>query len=73
MDIQADKHTETRSVENEGRDMRRDSIKVGETIQIKVKNGLVEDNIRETQKKNWVKVIDELTSWFAAFNIIWKD
>ena len=51
MDIQADKHTETRSVENEGRDMRRDSIKVGKTIQIKVKNGLTEENIRETQKK----------------------
>lgn len=53
--------------------MRKDSIKIGKTIQIKVKNGLIEDNNRETQKKNWVKVIDELTSWFAAFNIIWKD
>ena len=51
MDIQTDKHTETRSVENEGRDMRKDSIKVGKTNQIKVKNGLTEDNIRETQKK----------------------
>ena len=73
MDIQTDKHTETRSGENGGRDMRKDSIKIGKTIYIKVKNGLIEDNNRETQKKNWVKVIDELTSWFAAFNIIWKD
>ena len=73
MEIQTDKHTETRSGENGGRDMRKDSIKIGKTIYIKVKNGLIEDNNRETQKKNSVKVIDELTSWFAAFNIIWKD
>ena len=32
MDIQADKHTETRSVENEGRDMRKDSIKIEKKI-----------------------------------------
>ena len=51
MDIQTDKHTETRSGENGGRDMRKDSIKIGKTIQTKVKNGLTEDNIRETQKK----------------------
>ena len=31
--------------------MRKDSIKVGKTIQIKVKNGLREDNDRKTKKK----------------------
>ena len=72
MDIQTDKHTETRSGENGGRDMRKDSIKIGKTIYIKVKNGLIEDNNRKTQK-NSVKVIDDLTSWFAAFTIIWND
>ena len=51
MDIQTDKHTETRSGENVGRDMRKDSTKIGKTIQTKVKNGLTEDNIRETKKK----------------------
>ena len=50
-DIQTDKHTETRSGENGGRDMRKDSIKIGKTIYIKVKNGLIEDNNRKTPKK----------------------
>ena len=51
MDIQTDKHTETRSGENGGRDMRKDSIKIGKTIYIKVKNGLIKDNNRETKEK----------------------
>lgn len=51
MDIQTDTHTETRSGENGGRDMRKDSIKIGKTIYIKVKNGLIEDNNRKTPKK----------------------
>ena len=51
MDVQTDKHIETRSGENGGRDMRKDSIKIGKTIYIKVKNGLIKDNNRETKKK----------------------
>ena len=31
--------------------MRKDSIKIGKTIYIKVKNGLIEDNNRKTPKK----------------------